>query len=268
MVLTFILANTLTYADIADAMTRSYEGYFTTVKMDADRMQAFVVNHDLDLAASYVAHDDETAIGIANLGRRGTLGWVGGIGVVPAWRRKGVGNLLMQRLIESAKNTGIRDLYLEVLTQNSAAYALYQQLGFQTLRKLHILNFDALPAEPKLVIQSTDVLLAIERPSPVRNPWQSAPETFRHRAATLQSIVAANVEIIYSSSGQSVQIMEIICTAENAISAVPLIAHLRLQNPDVPIYMVNLPEDHPAAPPLFQHGAKETMSQYEMLLRV
>jgi hypothetical protein len=179
-----------------------------------------------------------------------------------------VGKLLLTRLIESAQHTGVQDLYLEVITQNTGAYALYQQLGFVTLRKLHILNFDALPANRDFAPESTDVFAAIHRPTPVRNPWQSARETFIHRAAHLHSSAYAGVEVIYSEVGQNIQIMEIICDEKTAAATIPLIAHLRPTSPEAHGYMVNLPEDHPAAPVLFQHGANETMSQYEMLLRL
>ena len=51
---------------------------------------------DFDLDASRVALRDGRQIGLVNLGVRGPDGWIGGMGVVPDERRRGVGEQLMR----------------------------------------------------------------------------------------------------------------------------------------------------------------------------
>lgn len=71
----------------------------------------------------------------------GVIGWAGleavcgegsvtNIAVLPAFRRKGVGRKLTQRLIEEAREEGLDFLMLEVRVSNTPAVALYESLGF------------------------------------------------------------------------------------------------------------------------------------------
>jgi putative acetyltransferase len=54
-----------------------------------------------------------------------------GMHVQPAWQRRGVGNLLMQSLVDYADNwLGLLRLELEVYTDNAKAQALYKRFGF------------------------------------------------------------------------------------------------------------------------------------------
>lgn len=55
------------------------------------------------------------------------------VAVAPAWRRRGVGRLLLDALISLAADNGLQSLFLEVRTGNQAAIALYQSAGFQAV---------------------------------------------------------------------------------------------------------------------------------------
>lgn len=58
----------------------------------------------------------------------GTLG----IGLIPAWRGKGVGERLMRAAIADAQSKGITRIELTVYEPNQNAAALYKKLGFET----------------------------------------------------------------------------------------------------------------------------------------
>ena len=75
----------------------------------------------VDLTASVVALDDEgEPLGVCLLAIRDTVGWCGGLGVVPAMRRKGLGRELMQRTIEEARARGLERFRLECIDGNEA----------------------------------------------------------------------------------------------------------------------------------------------------
>src|SRR4029079_9919077 len=93
---------------------------------------------DLDRAASVIAVRDGERVGLANLGLRGREAWVGGVGVVPAERRRGTGSRLMQVLHENARSHGVERVWLEVIVENSGAIALYEQLGDEHVRELEV----------------------------------------------------------------------------------------------------------------------------------
>lgn len=54
-----------------------------------------------------------------------------GISVAKIQQGKGIGSLLMESLISSAKLTGFSQMELEVVTSNNAAIRLYEKFGFQ-----------------------------------------------------------------------------------------------------------------------------------------
>jgi ribosomal-protein-alanine N-acetyltransferase len=53
------------------------------------------------------------------------------IGVVPAWRRRGVGARLLETLLEAARAGRSRRVFLEVRTSDDGARRLYERAGFR-----------------------------------------------------------------------------------------------------------------------------------------
>ena len=59
------------------------------------------------------------------------------ITIAPAWRRQGLGRVLLKHVMETARSLHVHTLYLEVRPSNRAAIELYERLGFEAfaLRK-------------------------------------------------------------------------------------------------------------------------------------
>jgi ribosomal-protein-alanine N-acetyltransferase len=53
--------------------------------------------------------------------------------VAPAWQGRGLGRLMMQRLIRDAPGYGAEFLFLEVRPSNTRAINLYDSLGFESV---------------------------------------------------------------------------------------------------------------------------------------
>jgi hypothetical protein len=152
--------------------------------LTADSMRSMDDLYDVDLARSAVAYARSEPVGMALLSRRGDRGWVSGVGVLPAWRRRGIGRLLMERVLEGAWEAGANQVALEVIAQNSAARALYAASGFVEQRELlcwrRAADADALPIpEQRLAEASTDELLAHF------DDWHDQPPCWQGEAATL-----------------------------------------------------------------------------------
>jgi ribosomal-protein-alanine N-acetyltransferase len=58
---------------------------------------------------------------------------LGDLAVDPGYQRRGIGRLLLEASIETARARGSRTLYLEVRESNAAARALYESRGFRTV---------------------------------------------------------------------------------------------------------------------------------------
>lgn len=123
-----------------DAFNKAYSDYFTPIAMTPDAFHALIERDNLALDDSVAALDGNTIIGTGLLGIRDNKGWIGGMGVIPEWRRQGIGRQMMHYLIARARERNIDRLYLEVIEQNTGAHALYQELGFRFTRYLHILK--------------------------------------------------------------------------------------------------------------------------------
>src|SRR5579871_4652005 len=58
------------------------------------------------------------------------VGYIGSVFVDPGHRRRGLARMLMERLLSHASEAGFRAIRIEVVAENHAAIALYEQLGF------------------------------------------------------------------------------------------------------------------------------------------
>jgi [ribosomal protein S18]-alanine N-acetyltransferase len=78
----------------------------------------------------YVAWEDAEPVGLAfAFGVHGEYE-IATLGVVPAWRRAGIGTALLDALCGEIRRRGGRSIVLEVAADNSAAQALYAAGGF------------------------------------------------------------------------------------------------------------------------------------------
>ena len=131
---------------LAGLFTAAYEGYLVPFSIDERTLGFMVDAYDLDLDASRVALLDGVPVGLANVAVRGDRAWIGGIGVTPFGRRRGIGERLMRAVIDQARERGARDVQLEVIEGNGPALALYEKLGFEHVRDVDVWILDAAPA--------------------------------------------------------------------------------------------------------------------------
>lgn len=77
-----------------------------------------------------MAFEDETPIGYVGLSTVLDEGYMGNLGVVEEYRRKGIGRALMNELINECKAMDSAFVTLEVRASNTPAVKLYESLGF------------------------------------------------------------------------------------------------------------------------------------------
>src|SRR5580765_279274 len=65
-----------------------------------------------------------------------------GTGVVPSRRRQGISKAMFDLMLPVFERQGIEQFLLEVVTTNTAAIALYENLGFRKIRELALLQCD------------------------------------------------------------------------------------------------------------------------------
>ena len=135
-----LLAREYSMEKLASAFTRGFEHYYVPHAMTAEGMAERVFYQDVTLEASFVLQDETGPAGLALLSIRGERSWCCALGVAATYRGGGYGRLLMEQLIEEARQRHLKEMWLEVYTQNTAAFQLYQSLGFHIERELT--NYD------------------------------------------------------------------------------------------------------------------------------
>ena len=82
------------------------------------------------------AFEEQTLVGMVGFGRNSRrktrhTGFIRSMFVMSAWRKHGVGLALLTEAMNALRQFGgLRQVYLEVLSGNTAAVALYQRVGF------------------------------------------------------------------------------------------------------------------------------------------
>jgi len=83
-----------------------------------------------DLAVYFVYEENGNILGYAGIYHILDEGHITNIAVHPNFRNKGIGKMLIAKIIEYAKENGISALTLEVRKSNIIAQSLYKKFGF------------------------------------------------------------------------------------------------------------------------------------------
>lgn len=249
-------------AELAALCTAGYEGYYIPLAVDEAAFSFMANAWDYDLEASRVAVTEGTPVGLAMLARRGEDGWIGGVGVSTAARRGGVGEALMRGVIDEARVLGVRRVWLEVLTQNEPAIALYEKLGFAHVRELEVWSLPGAPGgSPAAPPKEAHNWIRAHRSE--REPWQRADETVAHLEGVQGLEVEGGAAIVRVTGGRA----SILQLAGEAPAGVEALIELARGLGD-PLSWLNLPAADPAAPILERLGGQVDARQHEMVLEL
>lgn len=274
--LKLVSAATLSLEAYAAAINSSFEGYPVRITFNSAMLarRARVEQHDLE--ASLVALDGGAAVGMAGLAVRGTRGWVSGFGVVPAWRRRGLGRRLMSTLLERARAYGLRRLSLDVLAENAAAIRLYEGAGMRVVRDLLVLDRPADYA-PRAARRGGGLK---EAPAAelLRHYWRLHPEPPAWQRE-LSALLAADLRGLYVGGRRLPRAYALL--GHGRADGNTYLSDLAAADPGaaremcaaldrVPgsVRAVNEPERSPFAAPLLEHGFREVMRQHEMAVEL
>jgi ribosomal protein S18 acetylase RimI-like enzyme len=129
-------ASEFSVSQIADLLTRGFEGYLVPINISVPVFQTMMRRDGIDLNETRILHKDGELIGVALIARRGWSSRLAAMGIVSSARKGGAGTWAMEQLIEEARARGDQEMLLEVITQNTAGVKLYEKVGFKKIRKL------------------------------------------------------------------------------------------------------------------------------------
>jgi ribosomal protein S18 acetylase RimI-like enzyme len=246
-------ASDLEPAERVELFNAGYEGYVVQMHIDETALAWMTDKLDFDLDASRVAYRDGTAVGFANLAVRGNEAWVGGVGVVTSARRTGVGAALMDAIHEHARALGVKRVWLEVIVENTGAFALYEKLGYELVRDVEVWMLDGADGE-----HTAREVPAAEISLPTQHePWQRADGTLANYD-DVRGLVTETGSMLFCVRSK-VQPQRYTGEPE------PLIRALRTYGD---LYWINLPTNDPAAAVLRELGGTVAVRQHEMVLEL
>ncbi len=137
----------ITAADVdrrlaAAALDSVFAQYVVPISFSEPQYAAHVAVNDIDLTASPIWYDGDDVVAAAVLGVRGRRGWLGGFGLVPEYRGRGLARELLADVLERAWRLDLDSVALEVLEQNPAARQTYVTGGFKRTRRLLTYEID------------------------------------------------------------------------------------------------------------------------------
>jgi GNAT superfamily N-acetyltransferase len=248
-------ARSLSPGERAELVHAAYEGYVMPFHLDETQLAFMDESFDIDLDASRIAYRDGEPVGLANLGIRGEEGWIGGVGVVKSARRSGIGEQLMRALHDEARERGLRRVWLEVIVENSGAFALYEKLGYELVQDVEVWTLPG--AEGGHTGREVPAAEAKARLPERHEPWQRADGTLANYDDVRGLITDTGAMLFCVRSSAQLQ--------QYAGDPDLLLQALRTFGD---VYILNLPADDPAAAVLRELGGSVRVRQHEMLLEV
>ena len=251
------------YAELASLFTAGYEGYFMPVSVDEAAFTFMAATWDYDLGGSLVAANAGADVGLCMLAVRGEDAWIGGVGVIAGRRGEGIGEQLMRAAERNARARGVKRLWLEVIFENTGAFALYEKLGYGRIRGLELWSLEGKLVFQKHKVPSVAVADVLGR-SAVRMPWQRADATVSN-LADAHALAGDHGSLVYRTTSEgTASLLQVEADDEDAI--LQLLGSLPEDTER--LWYLNGPEGDPLNPVLESLGGSQVARQHEMLLDV
>lgn len=126
---------------IHEAFIDAFSEYEVKLDMPLEKLLEMIKTRDLNPDWSVGCFDGEKLVGFILTGyRETTVGktcYDGGTGVIKAYQRKGIGEMMLKELLQFLKEKQVGRFVLEVLENNTPAINLYEKYGFAKTRKLN-----------------------------------------------------------------------------------------------------------------------------------
>ncbi len=249
--------------------------YMIPMPMNATRLAEYMATYDVSREHSQVAaaHDGEM-LGVNMLGLRENRAWITRLGVLPTTRRNGVGQVLMETLLERAANLSIDFVMLEVIKNNTPAYRLFLKLGFYEVGELLVLRRSPLtpPVNPIVAdaqrLDRTDALVLVGRDRGTQ-PWTNQSESLFNAF----EVSGLRLTLADGSRGWLVyQRQKFLLTrfafkteaGDPATVAYALLSHLHNQYPRLDTQVENIQINDPHLPAFYRMGYVEAFRRIEM----
>jgi len=260
---------------LASIYNQTRVDYMVPMPMNAVRLAEYIKTYDVSREHSLVAqtHDGEM-LGVNMLGLREGRAWITRLGVIPNTRRNGVGQILMESLMQKAANLSFDFMMLEVIKNNTPAHQLFLKLGFYEVGELLVLRRSPStpPVDPIVAdaerMDRTDSLVLVGRDRGTQ-PWTNQSESLFNAF----EVSGLRLTLADGSRGWMVyQRQKFLLTrfafktevGDPAMVAYALLSHLHHQYPRLDTQIENIQINDPHLPAFYKMGYVEAFRRIEM----
>lgn len=278
--LNLVPAQWFSMAQLASLVSRAYADYYYRVSVTQPQFEQICLETDADLAQSVVALLGKEMVGIALLSRRDPRGWISTVGVLPAFRRRGIARAMLLHLQHRARMLGLRQVTLEVLAENQPGLVLYGELGFDRVRDLALLIL-----EPNTFVSDATRLPPVTQAIPVAllanfdafhivtPSWQRELASLRHRLDYMTGLSymedGSMIGYILFQTLLSYHVVHDLAVLPSTVQPLVVAEHLlravHQRSPACGGYVVNAAVDDPLLPAYHSLGYRSDHRQYELI---
>src|ERR1044072_3711698 len=132
--------NTCSFQTALDVWNEGFQGYFVDMTMSLDVLLARLTTRGISPEHSFIAFVGDQPVGFLmngireNAGRR--FAWNGGTGIIPEFRGKGVGKVLVNAALDLYTKQHVDIAMLEAISTNQPAIRLYESCGYEVVEEL------------------------------------------------------------------------------------------------------------------------------------
>jgi GNAT superfamily N-acetyltransferase len=157
---------------IFSTFKEGFSDYFIQMEMTQDSFMAHFFGPEGNTKdQSFVAYKDDVVAGILLGGIRELDGIktlrCGGMSVIPSARKKGVAREMMAIHEKMARQAGVHQLFLEVLTINESAFKFYENIGYEKVYDLTYRSFtpdaDWFDGNPEMLLADHEAFHSIQQ---------------------------------------------------------------------------------------------------------
>lgn len=244
-------------------LNRVFEDYLIPLAFSTVQMNLHLEANQIDRSLSPIWYDDDGTLAAAGtLAVRETRGWIGGFGVAPPYRGRGLARALLESIVDGALERGLRSIQLEVLTENARAIATYRRGGFTALRTLETFRWvpRARTHARAGIVSAAPFLDRYERVVPC---WQREIASLRSQPDLCCAALAEDAYAVFRQNRSEAQILKIEAQSSEAVAA--LVSSIAEVFEVDAVTLFNEPSEGPIAGYVRTLAWERTFAQLEML---
>jgi len=172
---------------VVAAFNEAFSDYAVRFSMTAPQLREICTRRAVVFDLSIGAFDGGRLAGFTLNGFDEETAYDSGTGVAPSHRRQGLARRMMEQVMPLLRDAGARSYVLEVIESNARAIALYESLGFTTIRTLTCWNYATRGSDAAVIRPIADFPDDFRDVEPT---WQNSAAAIR-RAADPRIILGA-----------------------------------------------------------------------------